>query len=536
MSMYLYVSNRCNAQARFFYHLGSFFAHFKSAYMTRFQEAVKFMNNFMLSREQVTKLTDADRMSILLGHVPALNAFIELLDPRKLKQLNVIHIAGTSGKGSVSSMISAIMTYSNISNCCHVKPYLQECVEKFSHNSRSISHEEFATLVEHFKAIYFDIHTRKHSMSSHRHPCLSFDEHFPSEVHTRLFEKYSAISVPHLRDLSYVEAWVALTVMWMVNNDSKWAIIETGVGGRFDATNALKSKIQIITPIGLDHTAVLGSCIKEIAWHKAGIIKENGIVVTSVRDQNAISIIEAECSVKQATLFCIDRDFSWHLVDKETGKIDIKAPFNTYHGITVNLRGHFQFENAALSVAAMDILREKFGETSLTIDSIRSGLRSVIFPGRMELIQYRPNVLFLLDVAHNPQKMENLVESVLQQFSDFSFTVLFGAIKGKSSEVMLEHLAKLPGCTNFLFTYFQVSGKEVQSPESLEKEFFKVSIRLKKNIPETQCFQSSECALDSCFRIAERIPEHSKHVILLTGSLYLVGILRNHWYPVRRNT
>ncbi|MCA9981038.1 MAG: hypothetical protein KDD89_09395, partial [Anaerolineales bacterium] len=186
-----------------------------------------------------------------------------------------VYVAGTSGKGSVTMTLAALLKAIHPTQgvAHHTSPYLQEPLEKLVLNETWLAPSAFAELVAGFRA-----------------------------VHTAWAEQagYDA--------LRYGEAWVGLTFWWLAHTAVDWAVIEAGMGGRFDPTNLLPAELAIVTNVGWDHVGSLGPELTDIAWHKAGIIKNGKPVLTAVQAPALLSIIEKEAAEQDAPLWALGRE------------------------------------------------------------------------------------------------------------------------------------------------------------------------------------------------------------------------------------
>lgn len=392
---------------------------------------------------------------------------------------NSIHVAGTSGKGSVVAMMAAILSASGLRTGYHISPYLQICNEKLVVDGRAIPPSAFAGLVRSLKQLHADWLTAGRAFN----------------------------------DLRYIEAWAVLTFLWFARQWVDWAVIETGLGGRYDPTNVLPAKLAVITNIDFDHVKTLGPDLQSIAWHKAGIIKPGGLAVTTETNPVALSVIEAEAVKKEARLYRLGPDFSFS-VDK--GGLSVQTPFSRYDNLQVAIPGRFQQGNAALAVAGLDILAAHQA-LSLPPEAVRTGLKSVRFPGRLELIQADPAVI--LDGAHNPHKMVALISSVRDLFPEKQITVLLGLIGDKDAPAIIKTLA--PHVKRYIVAAPNVFGKPSLPPSELthiiESATAGASVQIAPNVRAG---------------LSLVLPSLTPHdVLLITGSLYLVGEAREHWFP-----
>ena len=384
-----------------------------------------------------------------------------------------IHVAGTSGKGSVTTMISSILYACDFNVADHTSPYLQIVNEKLRFNRKMISPLDFTNLI------------------------LNFREHYSA------WEKMGEF-------LCYTEAWVVLTFIWCSQIEIDWAVIETSMGGRYDPTVVLPSKLAVITNINLDHTQSLGNTLKEIAWHKAGIIRPNCPVVTAERNPEALSIIKEEATRKNSPLYFLDYK------KNNDCSITIRTPITTYENIPLNQKGTFYLKNVALAVTAVDILASEYN-FSLTKKEILAGLDNCNFPGRYEIIQTSPMVI--IDGAHNPHKMESLTDAILQEYGEKTITVIVGFILNKEIDEMILSLERIS--SHFIIAEPNVFGKPAQSSDNIAKHIKKLSPK-----------STIEKAVDLQNTIKNTLAKmSSSDMLLITGSIYLIGEAREYWYP-----
>lgn len=397
------------------------------------------------------------------------------------KRFSSIHVAGTSGKGSVVSLIAGILTATGLRVGNHVSPYLQICNEKLIVNKRMISPSEFADLVADFK-----------------------------ELHQEWGEKDEDYD-----RLKYGEAWVALTYLWFAQQQVDWAVIETGLGGRYDPTNIVPSDLAVITNVNYDHVEVLGEELTQIAGHKAGIIEEDGLVITAERNPVALQVIREEAEKKGAQLFCIGEDFDYSVEGAGAGAVlNVRGVYEKYEGLRIAMLGEFQLENAALAVASLDLLAG-MGKIVLTKEAVVEGIR-VVFPGRLEIVQSNPTVI--LDGAHNQHKAVALEESLKINFPEKKMVVVLGTLSIKDFSGIIHALA--PIASQWIATQPRVLGKPAAPASALADVIRTVTPDLVVDeIPKVRK------ALDRALDYAGE-----DGIVLITGSLYMLGTVRNRWY------
>lgn len=396
----------------------------------------------------------------------------------------MIHIGGTSGKGSTSTIITAILSAAGYRTGLHTSPYLQTPSEKLQVNGRILGPEGYAELVDEFFVA---------------HDAWMADGHPP---------------------LTYGESFNALMWMFFRKEDVDIAVVEVGAGGRFDLTNILEPTLSVITSVGIDHTATLGSTVTDIAWHKAGIIKPGVPVVSGVPNPIAQEIIRKEAAEKNAHLFPVD-------IDEIVEDVKIEPTRTSWReidtGITHSMRmaGSFQARNGQLAISAMRVLRD-YG-FSISDEAISTGLMEARIPGRAELIQ--DSVPVLLDGAHNAEKVAALVEDVpaLLPVPEGKRIVVAGLLEAKQGDAMIASL--VPVTDVLIATSPQVFAKDAMFTSTIKD--YAYSAGYEGDVySQPDPMRAIEHALE--------LAEPGRDAILVTGSLYLVGNVRERWYPKKQ--
>ncbi|MEM7535079.1 MAG: cyanophycin synthetase [Chloroflexota bacterium] len=388
-----------------------------------------------------------------------------------------VHVAGTSGKGSVTLMMSALLKATGQRIGDHISPYLQICNEKLRINGEMIAPSQFSEIIGQLR----DTHTAW---------------------------------VAQGESIRYGSAWVALTFLWFAHMQMDWGVIETGMGGRLNATNLTPSDIAIITNVDYDHMISLGPTLVDIAWHKAGIIKPGKMAVTAETKPEALQILHNEAREKEARLFEIRYEIN------TDGSITVDAPHRTYANIFLSSNdtkpGRYHCENAATSITAFDLIGQQYG-FSLTDAQIQQALNEFTLPGRMEVMQQEP--LVVLDGAHNPHKMASLIRTLKQQYPTQEPILIFGMLDTKVATDVIDQIAGY--CHRFIVAEPHVYQKTAR-PCSEVAELIKTCIP--NAMTETR--EDVQDALDLALENAG-----SNHIIVVTGSVYLVGEARERWYP-----
>ena len=292
-----------------------------------------------------------------------------------------------------------------------------------------------------------------------------------------------------------------------------YQVLETGLGGRLDATNVVKPGVCVITSISFDHMEVLGDSLAQIAAEKAGIIKPGSIVVCSPQFPEAMGVIEKVCHEHGAKLIRVGSEVTWHrkAFSPEGQSFKLKGIMREYN-LQVPLLGEYQLENAATAVAAVEVLADLGAKVSP--ENIAAGLAQVHWPGRLQILRRKPWVI--VDGAHNTYSARRLVEA-LKQYFDFARVVLiFGASSDKDVAGIVAELASLT--TEVLIT--SSHHPRAVTPAALISEFSKweiipevaedvtsaVELALAKAKPDDLI-----CATGSIFVIAEVMEYMSKH-------------------------
>lgn len=346
----------------------------------------------------------------------------------------VIHVAGTNGKGSTCAMIDSIARACGCRSGLFTSPHLIEFRERIQVSGRQIPETECAAMLSELRDI-----------------CSRFETH-----------------------PTFFEITVALAMRWFRESECELIVLETGMGGRLDATTAVPADVCVITPIGLDHVQWLGDSLEAIAGEKAGIFVPGKPVVSSPQEPAARFVLEREANEARSPLVFIEEPLS---------------------GYPMALPGEHQKWNAALAVSALH-----HAGIPLNSDSVRYGLTHVSWPGRFERI--RPDVV--LDGAHNPHAAAVLADTWRAQFPGKKPSLVFSAVDAKDISGILKTLAPLAE---------RIFLCPVDTPRAVAAA--ELAACLPANAPPHQTFDSFE----SAFTAAQA---HSAP-ILVAGSLFLVG-------------
>lgn len=405
-----------------------------------------------------------------------MRAFLRALgDPHM--QYPTVHVGGTSGKGSTSTMIAAILSASRKKTGLHTKPHLSSMTERARIDGTSISEERFAELL------------------------------------TEMVPAMDAITAEYSRP-SYYETLLALAFLHFARENVDVAVIEVGLGGKLDGTNVIVPVVSVITNVGLDHTDVLGDTLEEIAADKAGIAKPGVPLISGISDAGPRAVVMERCAEVGAPFIEVSKNVRTAKVtsDGRFGQTcEIVTARGTYE-LDIPLLGNFQAQNAAAAIVAVEHLPESLRPS---IEDVQNGLSRVHLPGRMEVFPTRPVVVF--DIAHNADKARGLAESLATHFGAnraYKFVVAIG--ESKDQREVLRGLASMFPAS-FYFTTFDVAGRNAAKPARL------VSIAEEIGISGRAINDPIE-ALSAARRNAE-----ADDIVVVTGSTFIVAKLRDWW-------
>lgn len=427
-----------------------------------YRKACKFLESF-LDYEKIPKFNY--RKSFDLSRVKELFNQLNIA----YRNLPVIHIAGTKGKGSTAAICAQILANLGFKVGLYTSPHLFDfreriqIVEKSQSKvkSRLISQKELTRIVSSFKL----------KLSKAK---LKFD----------------------LTKISFFEISTALAFRYFLKNSVDYAVIETGLGGRLDATNLVKPKVSIITHIGYDHTALLGKSLNKIAVEKAGIIKPGLPVVSAEQQPEALAVIQQACRKNKSQLLIFGRDFKVSNIAFKANYslFDYQDKKNKLSSIKLSLLGKHQIQNAALSLAACFLLRDgKLNSKS------KFKLANLTLPGRFELLSKKP--LLITDVAHNLSSFSVLSESLKLYYPNKKIILIFGCSQDKDAKAMLKAIAY----ENLILT-------SSQNPRALS------SSRLKQYADKGVVTGN----INQAFKAASQV-YNKDCLILVSGSLFLAA-------------
>lgn len=402
-------------------------------------------NNFL-------KYANSNQTIIKLG-LDKINLLLKYLgNPHK--DMKYIHIAGTNGKGSVSAFISEALIKKGFTTGKYISPNMIKVNERVSVNNIDISDSDMENILKEIEAQV-------------------------PKVEKELNDK-----------VSQYEIWTAMGFIYFKRKKCDIVVLETGLGGRFDATNVIENNIMsIITKIDLDHTQYLGDTKEKIAFEKCGIIKENSVVITTSQNKDVMGVIEENAKKKNNRLI-VTEDFT----SKGFEKIFEIFDYKDIKDIKLSLGGYHQIVNALISIEALK-------QMDIDNDTIKYGLSHAKNMGRFELLRDNPDVIF--DGSHNPDGISALKKSLDRYFKDSKKAYVMASMSdkeiGKSFEILND------GECEFLFVAVK-DNERSRTPLQMKEEADKYGV-------SSKCFDSVKEAVNSV--------KDKNTLVVICGSLYL---------------
>lgn len=392
------------------------------------------------------------------------------------RQLRVIHVGGTNGKGSTATFIASILQEAGYRTGIYLSPYVHDVRERIQINGRMIPKEDFADIISEIKPIADDI------AESELGPVTEFE----------------------------VKTLVAY--IYLARQGVDFAVLEVGMGGRLDCTNIVEPWVAVITNVSLDHMERLGDTVEKIASEKAGIIKTGSVVITAAEDEKAWKVILNKCREQGTDVWRVlkaddkRRSPSADVLIRYTtegDELSLSGNEVDVRGLRPGLAGPFQRTNAATAVAAILALQRY--EVRIPTRAIHAGISNAYIPGRLEILRDRPTVV--IDGAHNPDAARLLVEAVKTIFNYEKLVLVIGMLNTHPSRGVIEKLA--PQASVVIATQSQWEKAAPAEDIASEARDFCDNVEVVSNVP------------DAIRRALEIASEND--LVLVTGSFYTIG-------------
>ncbi|MCC0634680.1 bifunctional folylpolyglutamate synthase/dihydrofolate synthase [Clostridioides sp. ES-S-0001-02] len=426
----------------------------------------------MKYEEALEYISQTNKFGIRLG-LENIGKLLELLgNPQET--LNIIHVAGTNGKGSVCSFISNILRESGYKVGLYTSPYLETFTERIRVNGENIPQEDVARIIGLIKEKIEDMVSQGYA--------------YPTEF----------------------EVVTAMAFYYYSEQKVDFVALEVGLGGRYDATNIItKSLVSVITSISLDHTGILGDTIEKIAYEKAGIIKENGIVLVYDQTDEAKDVIKSVCKEKNAKYIEVNfDDINIKKSNINSQIYDCNIMGETYKNLEIMLIGEHQINNSILAMSVLKYLKDIKKLDNISEESIRKGLITTKWPGRIEKIKESP--IFIIDGAHNEDGAKSLAKALDKHFKDKKLTLLIGMLEDKDIDGVLDIL--MP-------KFSKVVTTTPNNPRAINSDILKEKIL--KYVSDVTSKHEIEDAVNYTLEISNK-----DDIIISAGSLYMIGTVR----------
>lgn len=422
---------------------------------------------------QKTITTIKDAMDFIYGttwkgSVLGLSRISELMtllgEPQK--KTKFVHIAGTNGKGSTAAMLASILTEAGYKTGLYTSPYIEKMNEMIQINSTTVSDSELV------------------SLSAHMQPLASRMPDLPTEY----------------------EILTALAFLHFFRKACDIVVLEVGMGGRLDTTNVIDTpEVAIIASIGLDHMEQLGNTVEKIAGEKAGIIKTNGRVICHPQISSVEAVIREKCTEMHSSVMFVESN----AISLTRSSIDGQVfNFGDYVNLEIPLLGEHQLRNAAVVVETVKALCSAGWDISQ--DALYNGLRNTCWAGRFEVL--RKNPAFIVDVAHNPQGISAIIDTLEKVLPNKEPIFIFGVLADKDYEKMAELLTP---CAKQFFLVTPENPRALPATklaECIKRACSGVAVQVCENIP-----QAVNAALNTA---------NDDDVICALGSLSMIGAVR----------
>lgn len=417
----------------------------------------------MAVNDNISFLYSLEKFGIKLGLENTYKLLDSLNNPHN--KFKSIHIAGTNGKGSTSAFISSILMESGYSVGHYTSPHLVRFNERIKVNNIEITDEELSYYVKSLKNVIINLRA------------------------------------------TFFEATTSIAFKFFSDKNVDFAVIETGLGGRYDSTNVINPLVSVITNISFDHIQQLGNKIESITFEKAGIIKKGVPLITAVEDTESIRVIERVANENSARVFNVNDIYSFYDINILPDGLFFKVKNNTKYDLYSPLSGIHQIRNILCALQSIKILRDK-GFDKITDSSIILGIKNVVkntgLRCRIETYSRKPYII--LDVAHNVQSIKCLIDT-LNVFNKKNVYLIFGIMKDKDYSTIIKLLS------NFSNNVYCVKPNTERALDSNE-----ICRLFRENGLNAMDCGDIRNAIDKALTSIK-----DKEIILITGSHYVCG-------------
>lgn len=387
-----------------------------------------------------------------------------------------IHIAGTKGKGSVGAFCTSAYQAGGFKVGFYTSPHLKDFEERIQVNGISIPRDTLAEYVDEIR------------------PAVD--------------------AVPGLTSFEII---TGLAYLYFARSEVDIAVIEVGLGGRFDATNVITPLVSVITSLYLDHVSILGDKLDQIAAVKGGIIKPGVPVVSAPQEAVALQVLHDIAAENQTTLIPIDQKYTSKILAKSLDGQDFSLVGDQKSKPTqfrIPLIGDYQVTNAVTAYDVLETLQSK--GFALSREAIQEGFLNVDWPARLEVLRKKPPVI--VDSAHNPASMEKLQETIEDYFPDVPLILVFGVSEDKQLGDMLE--AILPRTDYFIAT-------QSDHPRAMDADNLEVMAK------KYDCSTESTPDVTQALQMALSLAGNDK-LVVVAGSIFVAASARIAWFEMKK--
>ena len=450
-----------------------------------YQEALDYLNQFVNYEKKVAEQYAPEKMDPSRPH----QLLALLHNPHQ--QYPALHIAGTNGKGSVAMMCANSLRCAGLRVGLYTSPHLVDFRERFriltpDDPDGLIPHEEFVAVVNELK-----------------------------------------LAAAHIPAITWFELVTAVAFLHFARQQVDVAVIEVGLGGRLDATNVITPLVSVITSISLDHTSLLGNTVAEIAGEKGGIIKPGVPVITSPQEPSALERLRQIAAAKQSPFIVVHEEgmserrgegatrrggeYWWYRGEGQT--LTVTPPDGLPRQYHLNLLGAHQYANSTVAIAALHTVQPHF--PTLTAEAIRQGLATTVWRGRLQILHpgddHTPTLV--VDCAHNPDAAAILAQALRHTFIYNRLWLILGVTRDKDVSGVLAELLPLAHQT-----VFTIAPHPRAAPPAELADIAR------------QLGYTSQIEPDAVAAIQKAVAAaHPSDLILIAGSIFLVGDLLNRW-------
>src|SRR5699024_1576904 len=353
--------------------------------------------------DAINYINDKNKFGSRLG-LDSISSLLDLLGNPQDK-LNIIHLAGTNGKGSTASYLTYCIREAGYDVVLLTSPYLERFNERIQINKNDIPDEDLGRITSLVKTA-----ADKMVEEGMDHPTT--------------FEIITAIAFIYFEE-----------------NSLDYVVLEVGLGGRYDSTNVIKKSLaSVITTIGIDHVEQLGDSLGKIAYQKAGIIKDKGLVISYPQKEEAKKVIEEIVKEKDGKLYFYNENNVSIIKETDNGNIfNYNYKDKEIKDIKTSMIGEYQIYNASLAITVLMVLRDK-GLIKISNEEISKGISKTKWKGRLEILRRSPD--FLIDGAHNTQGARHL-KKALELFDYDNLILGIGILEDKDVDHILEVLVPM---------------------------------------------------------------------------------------------